>query len=312
MVRGRAYFPTNVGELPLIVAREAARSAGGTIVEERFVLRGTPHPVLAGIDRTLLPQLNGYVVSAAKPTATNILASHLDDPILSVWRAGLGRVGVFTADLGSTWSGSFRSWKDYGRVWAQSVRWLSRRVDDHSLRLAVTKGDSTTRLSVEAERQDGSFLNLDQARAVVRLPNGDSREIALSASAPGRYEATISTTAAGPYVISVSGHDRDGGTEHRGVQGFYWSADRERRSQDPDLALLTRLAEMTGGRRLGPADSPFSGTRPKAYSDISTWLVTAALGMFALDIATWRRLDVKRLRESFAAARRSAQKRVAA
>jgi len=99
---GRAYFPADVAELPLLVSREAARSRSGMVVEERFTLRGAPHPILGGIDRGALPQLGGYVVSAAKPTATSILTSHLDDPILAVWRAGLGRVAVFTGDLSLT------------------------------------------------------------------------------------------------------------------------------------------------------------------------------------------------------------------
>ena len=44
-----------------------------------------------------------------------------------------------------------------------------------------------------------------------------------------------------------------------------------------DLTLLRTLAETTGGRPLGPADSPFSDPRPTEYVDISAWLVGAAL-----------------------------------
>jgi Mg-chelatase subunit ChlD len=309
---GRAYFPADVAELPLIVSREAARSAGGTVVEERFTLRGVSHPILAGIDRASLPQLGGYVVTAAKPTATSILTSHLDDPILCAWRAGLGRVSVFTADLGSPWSASLRHWRNHAQLWTQAVRWVSRRADDPSLRLAITEGDDFMRISVEADHTDGSFLNLAEARAIVRLPTGDTRELALSASAPGRYEARLTAMSAGPYVISVDGQDRDGGAEHRAVRGVYWSADRERRARGADVAFLTGLAEMTGGRLLGPTDSPFSETRPKEYVDVSIWLVAAALAMFVLDLVVRRGLAVKTLPGWLLASCRSWQNRRAA
>src|SRR2546421_575806 len=81
------------------------------------------------------------VRTAAKPPATNILSSHLDDPILSAWRAGLGRAAVFTADLGSPWSASLRGWQDFARLWTQSVRWISRRSDDPALVVAITEED---------------------------------------------------------------------------------------------------------------------------------------------------------------------------
>ena len=309
---GRVYFPADVRELPTIVAREAARSAAGAVVVERFVLRAAPHPVLAGIDRASLPFMGGYVVGAAKPTAASILTSHLDDPILSAWRAGLGRVGVFTADLGSSWSAPLRRWSDAPRLWAQTVRWLSRQAETRALRVTVAELAGGARLTVEAADSDGSFINMPDIRAVVRSPHGDSREIALTWSAPGRYEAAVPTPVAGPYVVSVAGRDQRHGTELRTVRGFYWSADRERRYQDADVPLMMRLADMTGGQRLGPTDSPFNGPRPAAYTPVWPWLTTVALVMFVLGIAVKRGFDVGRIRARLTVPVWLVRKRVAA
>ncbi len=63
-----------------------------------------PHPIVTGLETSGLPRLGGYVVSAAAPGAETVLASHLDDPVLATGRAGLGKVAVYTADLGSDWS----------------------------------------------------------------------------------------------------------------------------------------------------------------------------------------------------------------
>jgi hypothetical protein len=44
---------------------------------------------------------------------------------------------------------------------------------------------------------------------------------------------------------------------------------------------------MTGGRRLGPTDSPFNEGRPRELVDVSSWLVGAALVTFVLDGGPW-------------------------
>ena len=43
---------------------------------------------------------------------------------------------------------------------------------------------------------------------------------------------------------------------------------------------LGRIAEITGGRRLGPGDAPFNGPRAPDYRDISPWLSIVALMLF--------------------------------
>jgi Mg-chelatase subunit ChlD len=283
---GRAYFPDDVADLPMVVSREAARSTAGSFVTEPFTVHGSSHPILAGIDRTTLPQLGGYVVATAKPTAANVLASHLGDPILSTWRAGLGRVGVFTADLNAPGSASFHQWKDYGRLWVQSLRWVSRQAEDASLHVAIAEREDGMRVTVDAEHPDGSFSILADPRLVVRFPAGDHQDVALAATAPGRYEAHLPVRDAGPYVVAVNGQDRNSGVDHRLVQGFYWSADRERRAQGPDLAFLRSLAAATGGRLIGPTDSPFDETRPREYVDVSAWVVAAALALFLVELVT--------------------------
>ena len=282
---GRAYFPENLRELPAAVAREASRSSAGGIVQERFAPRALAHAVLAGIDTRTLPPLNGYVVSAAKDSAAAILTSHLDDPILCAWRAGLGRVAVFTADLGSAWSADLRSWRGGGQLWTQTVRWLSRGDNERALRAQIRDEGAGPRLVVEGSRPDGSFLRLDTVRAVVRTPAGESTEIALEPLAPGSFAAPLPVGDAGPYVVAVTARDEQTATEFHAVRALYWSADRERQARGADLPFLLRLASSTGGRALPEGQSPFDGPRRAGDVDATRWLALAALLMFVLDLA---------------------------
>ncbi|MGB2714728.1 MAG: VWA domain-containing protein [Vicinamibacterales bacterium] len=285
---GRAYFPESLRELPRMVAREAVRSSGGGSVEERFVPRGVRHPVLSGVDTRTLPALNGYVVSAVKPSAVPILASHLDDPILCAWHAGLGRVAVFTAGLASSWSARLRSWPAANQMWTQTVRWLSRRETETALRLRITEAAGGPRIEMEGEGPGGSFLHVDTVTATVRQPTGELTDITLEPFAPGRYEASLPVAGPGPYVIALTARDGKTGIEHRVVRPLYWSADREIRIRGADLQFLSRLASLTGGRVLAEGESPFDARRASGYYDVSRWLVAAALAMFVLDIGRGR------------------------
>ena len=302
---GRAYFPLDVRDLPRAVARAAARSSGGGVVNERFRPRPTAHAALTGIDAASLPSLGGYVVASTKPTATAILSSHLDDPVLAVWRAGLGRVAVFTAGLGSSWSAPLRAWRNEGRLWTQMVRWLSRDDTDRSLQAVIRDGGQGPRLEVEAEGRDGQFLTLDEGSVLIRTPAGVAQPTALEATAPGRYEARIPVTIPGPYVVALTARDR-AQAEHRFVRALYWSADVEGRARGVDRAALSRFAVLTGGRVLGDGESPFDGPRPSGARDVSREAAAIALAMFVLDVTTVGGVRLRRLRPRREGARRAA------
>jgi Mg-chelatase subunit ChlD len=282
---GRAYFPDRLGDLPRVVAREATQSSAGGVVQERFVPHGSPHPTLTGIEAAALPRLNGYVVSTAKSSATAILSSHLEDPILCAWRAGLGRVAVFTADLGSSWSADLRSWPANGRMWAQTVRWLSRADTDGPLGVRIRDADDGPELVVDAEAPDGSRLRFDTVQAIVRPPTGEEHDLTLEPTASGQYTAPVPVSAPGPYVVAVTASDQQTMTERRVVRAVYWSADRETQRRGADVPFLSRIASLTGGRLLGEGESPFDGPRAAGLTDVSRWLAVAALAMFLLNVA---------------------------
>lgn len=286
---GRAYFPDELRQLPRIVARDAARAAGGTVVEEPFKVRAAEgHPVLSGIDRAALPQLGGYVVAANQPGADSILTSHLDDPILSGWRVGLGRVAVFTSDLRTAWGAPLSKWGGHGQLWTQTMRWVARHTSNRLLHATVTPTDGGVQLVVEAERRDETFAELGRARVTVRTPGGSAMDVPLRPTAPGRYSARIATDREGAYQMAVSATDEPSGEDLTLLKGFYWTNEREGAERGSDMALLADLAQMTGGRVLRPAANLLDDGRLAGKYGLSPALEMAGLTLFIAGLA-WRR-----------------------
>jgi len=287
---GRAYFPDDLRELPFLMAREAARVAGGTIVQEAFTLTAGAHPMLAGLDRSSLPRMGGYVVGVTRPTATAVLASHLQDPVLAAGTSGLGRTAVFTAALRSAWSSGFRAWNESPTLWVQAARWTSRRVDDQGLYITFARHGAFTRLVVDARDEEGRMLTALAGRALVRGPAGDTATQVLSQDAPGRYEATLASGAPGAYLVDVTLTESGSGREWRGLRGLHASADLERLTGGVNRQALEAIASVTGGRLLSAGDNPFLGPRPARYVGVWRWLTAAALAAFVGEILArrWR------------------------
>jgi hypothetical protein len=291
---GRALVPADLRELPAVVAGEAVRSVGGLEVTETFTPRATDHSVTAGIRRGMLPPLHGYFVTALKPKAEPVLVSHLDDPVFAVWRDGLGSVGAFTSDMHGPWASALVRWSGFGPLWRQALSWLGRRTADRLQRVSLVDAPEGPRLVVDAQRADGRFASLLDVRATVRDPAGETHALALSPTAPGRYEASIAAGPTGPYLASVAIRD-PAGAESSVLRGLYWSADRERVDQGADLTALATLAAISGGAILDATHDPFTGPRPLDDREALAWLAAAALIVFVAEAARHRRRAVAAL-----------------
>jgi Mg-chelatase subunit ChlD len=276
---GRSYFPDDERQLPAIAAREAARVAGGRVVEEVFTPRTSAHPMLSAIEPRAMPTLGGYVVSAAKRSAEVALSSHRDDPIIATWQYGVGRVAVYTADLSSAWSAALRRSPVFEPLMTQAVRWLARRQPDDSLYARLQADRDTVRVVLDAQTADTAYATGLLTQSTVQPPSGQPLPIDLVESAPGRYEAQFPVSDPGEYVISLAVHSRDGRFDARLLRGFFWSGDAEYRSAGVNRDLLSQLTRATGGTLIDGDADPFSN-RPRAYHEVTIWLLGAAFLMF--------------------------------
>lgn len=287
---GRAYFPADVRALPAMVAREAARVAGGLRVDEPFMPRPADHPILVGL-ASPWPALTGYVVSAAKPGSMVLLRSHLDDPLLAAGYAGLGRVAVYTADLDGPWSAGVRRWPALAQALGQTIAWLSRRVRDDMIFVQTARVAGQLRVDIDTRAAGETTASTRAVDLTLSAPSGARRSWSLAPVAPGLHAIDIPMTERGPHTLAVSA--TDGTRDAHVVRGIYWVADHERTGSAPDVARLARMAALTGGRLLDVADKPLDEGRERAAVNVTPWCAAAALALFVLELLQpwqfWRR-----------------------
>jgi hypothetical protein len=211
------------------------------------------------------------------------LRSPLGDPVLALWRHGLGKVAVYTADLHSPWSAGLRAWRDGAALLAQTTRWVSRRVDHPFLHTQIAERNGRLVLTVEARGDGGGFLNLLDVQAQARTPAGATEDVTLTPAGPGLYDASVPADEAGPYLFAITATSRDGQLDARVQRGFYWAAAPER-AGDVDAPRLGEVARVSGGRELQAGDDPFAGPRARARRDPRPWLASLALLLFLVDV----------------------------
>jgi hypothetical protein len=102
------------------------------------------HEILQGVDRTAFPPLRGLLSAAARNGASVPLSAGQDQPLLALWRVGLGKSAVWTSDLSGRWSADWPAWPPAGKLFAQLVRHLSSAAPDSDLAsrvLVSVRGD---------------------------------------------------------------------------------------------------------------------------------------------------------------------------
>lgn len=274
---GRVYFPDTLDELPDVFRREGRLISGEWRVERRFRPRpAEPHEILRGVDVSSMPEMDGYVASTAKAGASVLLVSDLQDPILAVWRDGLGKASAFTS--ASAWLGV----EPLGKLWTQTVRWTARGLRSEILEPRLVVEGDRVRLLVDAYAEDGRFLSALTVRATVRFPDGTQREVPAAQTDAGRYEADLGAAGRGAYLVRVTASGD--GVDESVLCGVYVSSLPEDRSLGANLDLLRQIAERTGGALLEVGESPFRSSGV-AYRELWSWLSGAALFLFLFDVA---------------------------
>lgn len=299
--KGRFYRAEDVSLLPRIFLREAFRVARTWLVEEPF------RPVASG-DHALLsgggpfPSLRGYVAASEKPGAERLLATHRGDPLLCVWRKGLGKSAAFTSDAKARWGRDWLSWEGYEPFWARLVRWTLR--SDAGGRLRVAAEPAGGKLLVSADLLDGSgaFVNGAELRAVVVSPEGRQTFVPLSQTAPGRYEGEVPATTPGACLVAVVRNGRDGPLEGVTVSAVVPYSD-EFRGLSREPVVLERLVAAGRVRVVRSADRLFEHNAPGApvRTPLAPLLLCVAAVLAVAEVAV-RRLRLPEWRWRAAAA----------
>lgn len=297
VTRGRYYFPASPDELPSIFIKEAKTLRRNMLQEKDF----TPEvqyvsPILKGLNG--LPPLHGYVLTTAKKDSQLILRAPPDnsdspevDPILSVWRYGLGATAAFTSDFSPGWGSDWLEWSQFQPFVKQLMTEIARVRKDGHLRMSTYTSGGDGVIVVEDFHPSEGFMEI-QAR--VSGPNGKSQQVPLKQVSPRRYQATVPLWGAGRYHVSAvgAGGDRKENTFGRMIVSY--SPEYLRFRSNPQA--IDEIIKRTGGQMLtkqSTADDIYlRNRRPQRSSQpiFDKWLILLAC-LIPLDVAL-RRIQI--------------------
>ncbi len=212
---GRYYPVEQATELPRILIDES-RAARGENVHEgtAFPIQGEPdHPVLSGMTVATMPPLAGYnaLQSKADLGAEDVLLSaNFEDPLLSVWQVGLGRVAAWTGDLGEEWAGEWTGWAGWEPMWSQLVRYTLPDPAFGPGQVEVEVGPAGLQVTAQVR----STAGLPRGGVPVQFsfvgPDGQLRAYAMPQVGPGTYRTALERPPEGVYRGVVLYEDEDG------------------------------------------------------------------------------------------------------
>lgn len=286
---GRFYFTDDARNIPQIFTKETMTASKSALQESPFIpILVRPVDFLSGIHFKSAPFLLGYVITRPKPTAEVWLVSEKGDPLLATWRFGLGKAGAWTSDARNRWAVEWLRWEGFGKFWAQLVRGLSR--SDSVRRMPVTldrEGDEFV-LKADAVDASGRLLAGVEAEARLSLPDGNSRTVKWSETAPGHFEARMPADHEGPVHVQVV-FSKNGEMIERQNLAAAAGYPEEFKPRPPDRDLLRKIAVETGGTLDPEAEAIWKDDRFAIEEKAMwPWLVTAALLLFVIDVALKR------------------------
>ncbi len=298
---GRFYACKNPMQLPQIFIKEAKVVKRQLIDEHEFRPRlAYPSQTTQGLNITEIPPLGGLVITTPKPDALIPIVRHSDDgpdPVLAHWNFEMGKMVAFTSGWWPKWGADWASWEQFGKLWAQVVRWAMRQTGSADFDIVTRVEGTKGRVAIEALNKDASYLNFLHMEGLVVTPSAEKKKLEVTQTGPGQYEGTFDVSDHGNYLVSLhySDPEHDAGMINTGVSVSYSPEFRELGANVP---LLQQAAERTGGRTLSlepdvkkvfSRDLPPSVSRQPVWRWVIQWLL---LPLFLLDVAARRLASV--------------------
>lgn len=310
---GRLYKVMDPQQLPRVFTRETEMVSRNSAVEEYFQPKVvSAADFLRGVDMASAPFLHGYVATKMKPPpAQEILQSEVAEPILARWHVGLGWSLAWTSDVKNLWAVEWLRWPGYGQFWGQLVRehMRQKKRQQYDMACAIDPATGRVKASIDAIGGDDRFQNGLDAKLVVTgpQPNGETRNVPMRQTAPGRYESDFPLERFGSFLLHASlekAVDEQGqGAPNAGKGGATRSVQvaesfghvtnpypREYLALAPDTVTLARAAQTTGGK-MDPTPAEIfdpAGESIKYHQDLWSRFIGAALVVYLIDLLVRR------------------------
>jgi hypothetical protein len=312
---GRFYYPNDPNQLPSIFIKEAKTLRRSQLQVRDFV------PVLTNVDPMLKeisdsPQLHGYVLTTprddpratvvlvAPPTESELKAGETEtDPILAVWRYGLGVTAAFTSDLTERWGKDWVGWDQYQKLVNQMITRIGRARREQFLRVYTYVNGNEGVVVVEDFHPDETLLDVTVS---VSGPNGFEKSEQVRQIAPRRYQTSMPLKGEGRYQVMLGA--TDGTRNETAYAGFIVSYSPEYLRFRANPIVLRDIAEKTGGSELETeqsyedlAKTIYGNRKPKRSSrPIFDWFLMGLACLLPLDVAIRRvQMDLSWIRRLF-------------
>lgn len=284
---GRFYDVTDTSSIPTILSRETVMATRTYIEDEPFYPIVSSPADWEGLFDAGVPRMNAYIATTPKGGANLQITSEKDDPVYAQWQYGMGRAAAFTADFSGKWSGDWARWEKWPSFITKMITNILPRYQ-------------TTPYHISLEKRNGETIILLEAAGNKALPvetalvsdHGEKVDVKTKLIAPGKYELTV-PNGSGVYFLNVKQTHKDGSVNIFQT-GFTVPYSGEFLFKKANKELLSKLAELTGGRQLSDPADIFRESKNKAYEkqSVSRWLLLSAFLLFFTEIAI-RRFGLK-------------------
>lgn len=297
--KGRGYVALDPQTIPQIFTTETLLIARDLLIEKTVTPTiVAPTGPLKGIAQSNLPPVRGYVLTYPKPRAELLMRAD-KDPLLVSWRYGLGQVMAFTSDLSGRWGRDWVSWPGFSQWASQLARDTMRKILETRMRTEFHAESDGIKVVTDVLSRDGRFLNHLKVKANISSPDQASQERPFQQSAPGRYEGKFTPAGRGMYFVSLYAEGNAGEAPVPLASVPYIAPyPKEYRELKPNLSLLSRLAEETGGEMLDPERLDdglrrlYTASPGKGRQGWETWWPCAGAALFLflgdLVLRQWR------------------------
>ena len=278
---GRYYYSDASTTLPRIFAQEVYLSVKSYLINEEFTpVIVNSHEIIQDIFTEGTPSLLGYIASSPKSTATVILESSREDPVLSVWQYGLGRTAAWNSDGTGEWTGNFSGWDNYAALWRNIIDWTISNSELGEDTLQIQQEASSAVITYETD----DYSAQTSISAVITSESGKQQEVTLKAASPGVYKAEVPLDEIGVYSINV--RNQDGKEMIKNINtATAMQYSQEYRYADVSSSL-EGFVEKASGRYITDAKEVFDTNLKGAMSrmDLTELLLLLAVLLFAVDI----------------------------
>lgn len=284
MGNGRYYEVIQGQDLPDVFLQETVLAGGDWLVEEDFVPTLLHPGAMALAGNT--PGFGGYIASTPKSLAEVLMATHRDHPLLARWQYGLGRTVAFTSDTYGMWSMDFLAHPGFASLWLDTLNWAAPSGQGGDIALeSRLQGAGVEISALSSPLEEGESLAVTLVDA-----QGNEEVLQLLPAGGGMYTSHLDQVGQGVYLLSAT-RTRDGAVVSQAVGGFAVPYPPEFQIwRYSGRALLESLAANSGGRVLSEPQEVFAAPTPppRKMTDITWWLVLAAIVIWPVDIAMRR------------------------